>query len=97
MFRIAPRLGALALFLAAGSLTGCDALDILENEQESRGLVEAVDATSITLNATRYAVDAQTVFEDLYASISDARVGDEIEITSDDQAGTRVAREASKE
>ena len=51
-------------------------------------LVEAVDATSITLDATRYAVDAQTVFEDIYASISDARVGDEIEITQTLPDGT---------
>lgn len=93
MLRTSTRLGALALALlvATGSLTGCDALgETFGGGKEVSGIVEAVDATSITVSATRYTVDTATTIED-FASFSAIVVGSDVEIKYEDLAGERHA------
>ena len=90
MTRILPGL-LLALFLVG--TTGCDAFeDVFGDEAEATGTVEAVSATSITVDATAYAVTAETEFEG-YTGIDDIEVGDEVEIEYEDRNGERVALE----
>ena len=95
MLRTATRLGALAfvLLVASGSLMGCDAVGgIFEGGKETSGLVEAIDATSITVSANRYTVDSATTVKD-FANYSAIVVGSDVEIKYEDLAGERHALE----
>ena len=94
MIRTASRLGALAtlLLVAASGLTGCDAVEgVFGGENEVTGIVESVDAASLTVDATRYTVDANTTFEAPYTALADVEVGDEVEVEYEDRAGERAA------
>ena len=90
---MARTLSALFLVTVLAGSTGCDALeDAFGDEAEAAGTVEAVDATSITVEATTYAVTAETEYEG-YAGIGDVEVGDEVEIEYEDRGGELVALE----
>ena len=94
MIRTASRLGALALLLSVVGLSGCDTVEgVFGGDNEVTGVVESVDASSLTVDATRYAVDANTTFEAPYTALADVQVGDEVEIDYEDRAGERVALE----
>lgn len=88
-----PRPFALLIaFLLTGS-TGCDAIeDVFDSELEVAGTVEAVGPTSITLDATVYAVTDETEYEG-YTGIDGVRVGDEVEIEYEEQDSGLVALE----
>ncbi len=85
---------ALMLCVFAFGMVGCDTIEgIFENEQEATGIVEAVDSDGLTVDGIRYAVTADTVFEDGYDSLADVTVGDEVEVEYEEQDGSRVALE----
>ena len=80
----------LALLLVG--LTGCDALEVFGGDKEITGLVEEVGDNFLTVDASRYTVNAETTYSG-YTSLADVAVGDDVEVSYKDQGGERVAVE----
>ena len=81
------RLLALILITPSLALTACDTL---EGGLESEGLVEEVGADHLVVEAIRYGVTAETVYEG-YTGLADVKVGDTVEVDYEDRSGERVA------
>jgi hypothetical protein len=91
--RILRPLTGLSLALLLAGLTGCDMVeDVFGGENEISGTVEEVGADFLTVDATRYDVTSETVYEG-YTALSDVQVGDAVDIEYEDREGGRFAVE----
>ena len=94
MTRAIHMLKGVALLLLVFGFVGCDALeDLIENEKEVQGIVEAIGENELTVDGIDYLVTADTEFEDGYESLADVSVGDEVEIEYEENDTGRVALE----
>jgi hypothetical protein len=86
-------LKGLALVLLFSGLVGCDAFeDLLGDEEEVQGIVEAIGDGSITVDGIEYRVTSDTEFEGI-DGLDDLSVGDEVGIEYKEEGGGRVAVE----
>jgi hypothetical protein len=95
MKRARTILAGLAIFLLAVGFTGCDALEDINpfhKEKEVEGTVEAIGASSLTVDGIAYTVTGDTEYEGL-TGLADLSVGDEVEIEYEDRDGGREAVE----
>lgn len=86
--------GLVMLLLAVG-FTGCDTLENLNpfnKEKEVSGLVEAIGASSLTVEGIEYAVTDGTEFEGV-DGLDGLSVGDEVEIEYKEKDSGREAVE----
>ena len=83
-----------SLFVALGAgLTGCDALgDLFGGDSEATGIVSALGADFVEVDATRYEVTSETEFEG-FTSLLDISVGDSVGIEYEERSGARFAIE----
>ena len=94
MKRATNILKVLALLVLALGFVGCDTLeDLVENEQEVQGFVEAKGENELTVDGISYLVTADTEFDEPYTSLEDVNVGDEVEIEYEENSTGRVALE----
>lgn len=85
----------MALLFAFG-VAGCDALEDINpfsNEKEVKGVVEAIGASSLTVDGIEYAVTDKTEFEGSLNGLSDLSVGVEVEIDYKEKNSRREAVE----
>ena len=95
MKRASTLVKGLVMLLLVFGFVGCDTLEDLnpfDSEKEVTGTVEAIGASSLTVDGIEYRVTDKTEFEGL-AGLSDLAVGDEVEIEYEENGGTREAVE----
>lgn len=95
MRRVNTILAGLVVLLLVAGFTGCDALEDINpfhKEKEVEGTVEAVGASSLTVDGIAYTVTDDTEFEGI-TGLADLNVGDEVEVEYEDRDGGREAVE----
>jgi hypothetical protein len=95
MNRAGTVLKGLVLLLFVFGFVGCDTLDDLnpfDNEKEASGIIEAIGASSLTVDGIEYVVTSDTEFEGV-DGLADLAVGDEVGIEYKEKGGVREAVE----
>ena len=95
MKRASTVLKGLVMLLLVFGFVGCDTLEDLnpfEDEKEVQGIVEAIGASSLTVDGIEYQVTDNTEFEGI-SGLSDLAVGDEVEVEYEENGGVREAVE----
>lgn len=85
----------LVLLLFVVGFVGCDTLESLnpfDNDKEVSGIIEAIGASSLTVDGIEYTVTSKTEFEGV-DGLADLAVGDEVEIEYKENGGAREALE----
>ena len=95
MKRASTILKALVMLLLVFGFVGCDTLEDLnpfDSEKEVTGTVEAIGASSLTVDGIEYTVTDKTEFDGI-TGLADLAVGDEVEVEYEENGGAREAVE----